>query len=170
MECLHCTRVHPELVEIIPTYRSGAVVDHSRDDWGVDVRGNSFTRDGNAQVPVLPGMSEVDEHSYFGGTVFPNAFVDITGTSVIVSFLQPKSADRTTVVTEYLFAPSTVAADDFDPSDIVEFSELVAGQDYRVCEMVQRGVGSKHFTAGVLSPKDELVIAWKDRYLATLGR
>jgi Rieske 2Fe-2S family protein len=162
--------VHPELVEIIPTYRSGAVVDHSRDDWGVDVRGNSFTRDGSAQVPVLPGMSEVDEHSYFGGTVFPNAFVDITGTSVIVSFLQPKAADRTTVVTEYLFAPSTVAADGFDPSDIVEFSELVAGQDYRVCEMVQRGVGSKHFTAGVLSPKDELVIAWKDRYRAALGQ
>jgi hypothetical protein len=47
---------------------------------------------------------------------------------------------------------------------------LVAGQDYRVCEMVQRGVGSKHFTAGVLSPKDELVIAWKDHYLAALGR
>jgi len=170
MECLHCTRVHPELVEIIPTYRSGAVVDHSRDDWGVEVRGNSFTRDGSAKVPVLPGMSEVDEHSYFGGTVFPNGFVDITGTSVIVSFLQPKAADHTTVVTEYLFAPSTVAADGFDPSDIVEFSELVAGQDYRVCEMVQRGVGSKHFTAGVLSPKDELVIAWKDRYRGALGR
>jgi hypothetical protein len=36
--------------------------------------------------------------------------------------------------------------------------------------MVQRGVGSQHFTAGVLSPKDELVIAWEQRYLEALGR
>jgi hypothetical protein len=36
--------------------------------------------------------------------------------------------------------------------------------------MVQRGVGSKHFTAGVLSPKDELVIAWNQRYRTALGR
>lgn len=168
LECLHCTRVHPELVEVMPIYRSGAVVDDTRHDGGVEVLGNSFTRSGTAKVPLLPGVRGIDEHSYYGGR-FPNAFVDVTGTSVIVSFLHPKAPDLTEVVAEYLFAPDTVVAADFDPSDILEFSELVAAQDFRVCEMVQRGVASQRFTSGALSPKDESVVAWIDWYLAARG-
>ncbi len=169
-ECLHCTRVHPELVEIVPVYRTGWVYDHERTDGGVTLKdlGNSFSRTGVSGLPVLPGLSELDAASYFGCTVFPNAFVDVTGTSAIVTTMYPAGPASTTVVTEYLFAPETIATAGFDPSEIVEFSELVAAQDYSVCERVQRGVSSSLFTSGVLTPKDDLVIGFVEHYRTTM--
>lgn len=164
LECLHCTRVHPELVDLVPTYRSGWNYDPSRADGGVQIGGDSFSHSGRSGLPLLPGVGGVDIDSYFGGTIFPNGFIDVTGTSAIVSFLHPRTPDRTDVVTEYLFAPDTVADGGFDPSPIVEFSELVARQDYGVCERVQLGVASSRFTRGVLSAKDDLVIDWDRRY------
>jgi glycine betaine catabolism A len=170
-ECLHCTRVHPELVEIVPIYRTGWVYDRERNDGGVTLanRGDSFSFTGTSTLPVLPGIDDVDAHSYYGCTMFPNAFVDVTGTSAIVTTMYPKGPALTHVVTEYMFAPSTITADSFDPSEIVDFSELVAAQDFSVCERVQRGVSSSAFTTGVLTPKDDLVIGFVGHYRATMA-
>lgn len=170
-ECLHCTRVHPELVDIVPAYRTGWVYDHSRPDGGVTLKndGNSFSRTGTSDLPLLPGISGDDARSYYGCTMFPNAFVDVTGTSAVVTTLFPNGARSTTVTMEYMFAPETIAAEGFDPSPIVEFSELVGAQDNLVCERVQLGVSSHAFTHGVLSPKDDLVIDITKHYLESRG-
>jgi Rieske 2Fe-2S family protein len=170
-ECLHCTRVHPELVDIVPVYRTGWVYDPARDDGGVTLRdgGTSFSLDGRSTLPLLPAMTDADATSYYGCTMFPNAFVDITGTSAIVSTMYPKGPTLTTVKMEYMFAPETIADPAFDPSPIVEFSELVGAQDYVVCEMVQQGVSSRLFTTGQLTTKDDLVIAFTEHYLRSRG-
>ena len=52
---------------------------------------------------------------------------------------------------------------------MVEFVELVAHQDYVVCERVQRGVRSRAFTHGVLAEKDALLDGFNARYLAERG-
>lgn len=170
-ECLHCTRVHPELVDIIPTYRDGWVLEDGRDDGGVTLRdgSTSLASGGHTVLPLLPGMSGIDATSYFGGTVYPNAFVDVSGTCVIVSTMFPIDATSTTVVAEYLFAPDTIDAADFDPTPVVDFNELVAAQDFAVCEGVQRGVSSPRFSGGVLTSKDKLVIHYTKRYLRARG-
>ena len=49
--------------------------------------------------------------------------------------------------------PEDVATDDFDPQPVVEFCELVAGQDYAVSERVQRGITSRGFSHGVYPAK-----------------
>ena len=41
---------------------------------------------------------------------------------------------------------------------------LVGNQDNAVCESVHRGVASKSFDHGVLSPKDEYVIWFTQHY------
>ena len=163
-ECLHCSVVHPELVNIVPLYKSGRVVDPERSDGGVSLRGNSFSATGRSSLPVLPHMRSEQAESYYGATVFPNMFIDVTGTSVIVSSLWPRSAGKTTVVVEYLFAGETIDADGFDPTEIVEFSELVGRQDYDVSERVQRGVSSRYFDHGVLAPQDHLIIDFLSTY------
>ena len=109
-ECLHCSWVHPELVDIVPVYKTGSVVDPARADGGVTIRGNSFSLTGRSKLPVLPHMPAEEAESYYGATVFPNMFIDVTGTSVIVSSMWPKGAGETTVVMEYLFAADTIAA------------------------------------------------------------
>jgi glycine betaine catabolism A len=77
-ECLHCSWVHPELVDIVPVYKTGSVVDPARSDGGVTIRGNSFCLTGRSSLPVLPHMPAEEAESYYGATVFPNMFIDVT--------------------------------------------------------------------------------------------
>jgi glycine betaine catabolism A len=167
-ECLHCPTVHPELVAIVPTYRSGSVTDESRDDGGVALGEGmtTFSHTGRSALPLLQGMDPVAANSYFGCVVFPNMFIDVTGTSAIATMLQARGPAHTRVVTEYLFTEYAISAPDFDPGEIVAFSELVAAQDYAVCERVQQGVSSKAFTHGILAAKDDLLHWFNERYLA----
>jgi Rieske 2Fe-2S family protein len=73
------------------------------------------------------------------------------------------------VVAEYLFAADDARSATFDPSPVVDFSELVGRQDYEICERVQRGVASKAFTTGILTEKDQLVGDFVAHYRATFA-
>jgi Rieske 2Fe-2S family protein len=169
-ECLHCPTVHPELVDVIPAYRKGWVFEDGRDDGGVTLASGGTYAPGVSTLPLLPAMTEVDATSVYGGTVFPNVMIDISGTSIIVTQLLPVSATQTRQVAWYLFHPDTINAPDFDPSGLVEFGELVGGQDNDVCERVQRGVSSQAFTHGVYPEKDKYVYEFNQRYLAERDR
>jgi len=170
-ECLHCPTVHPELVQVVPAFRKGSVYEKNRADGGVALAdgGTSFTATGRSSIPVMPGLDEHDQTSLYGCTVYPNMFIDVTGTGAISTILLPRDPGHTTVVTEYLFRPEAIADPGFDPSEIVDFVELVAHQDYVVCERVQRGVRSRAFTHGVLAEKDSLLESFNERYLAQRG-
>ena len=169
-ECLHCPTVHPELVQVAPTFGKGLVIEEGRDegDWGVSIAGGgvALTRTGTSELPVIPGLDDHDARSIYGACLFPNMFIDLTGTAVIAARLQPRGPAHTTIVTDYLFRPEVVEDPAFDPSDVVEFSELVAKQDYVVCERVQLGVRSRAFDHGVYAEKDALPYAFNQTYLA----
>jgi glycine betaine catabolism A len=166
-ECLHCPTVHPELSQVAPAFGKGLVVEPGRPDWGVSIVGGGFgyTATGTTTIPVMPGLDDHSASSMYGATVLPNMFIDLTGTVVIATRLQPRSAEHTTIVTDYLFRPEVVDSPGFDPSEVVDFAELVAHQDYVVCERVQLGVKSRAFTNGVYAEKDDLPYRFTQRYL-----
>lgn len=168
-ECLHCAVVHPELVDVIPVYRTGNVVDPDRDDELVELRtgARALTMDGETTLSPLPGIA--DAPVYSGVAFFPNLELDLTPTNLALTSLFPIAADRTVVVAEYLFAASDTERADFDPSPEVDFNELVGTQDFAVCEMVQRGVSSRSFAGGGLTAKDSYVIEFTQRYLDARG-
>ncbi len=168
-ECLHCAVVHPELVDVIPIYRTGHVVDPDRDDDIVDLRqgASALTLDGETHLSTLPGIAGTPEYS--GLAFFPNLEFDLTPTNLALTSLFPIAADATLVVAEYLFAADDVARPDFDPSPEVDFNELVGAQDFEVCEMVQRGVSSRAFAGGGLTAKDAYVTEFVARYLDIRG-
>ena len=168
-ECLHCAVVHPELVDVIPIYRTGHVVDPERDDDVVDLRqgATALTLDGETHLSTLPGISGSPEYS--GLAFFPNVEFDLTPTNLALTSLFPIAADKTLVVAEYLFAADDVDRSDFDPSPEVDFNELVGAQDFEVCEMVQRGVSSRAFAGGGLTAKDAYVTEFVARYLDIRG-
>jgi phenylpropionate dioxygenase-like ring-hydroxylating dioxygenase large terminal subunit len=80
--------------------------------------------------------------------------------------LWPLGPARTRVLTEWLFEPSTMARDDFDPRDAVDFMTRVARQDWDVCELVQKGVGSKVHRHGVYVPQETHAGKFKEWYLS----
>jgi Rieske 2Fe-2S family protein len=159
--------VHPELVAVVPAYKRGDVLEDGRDDGGVAIveGGTSLTRNGKSALPVMPGFDRHESTSIYSIYVFPNMFLDISPTNTLATCLHPRGPGQTTVVSEYLFRPEVVDEPGFDPSEIVEFNELVNRQDFAVCERVQRGVGSRAFTHGIYAAKDELPFAFSRRYL-----
>jgi Rieske 2Fe-2S family protein len=167
-ECLHCPAVHPELVALVPTYRKGLVIEDGRSDGGVSIAngGTSFTRSGHSSLPAMAGLDDQQANSIYAALVFPNLFIDISATSTVATRLEPLTPTCTRVVTEYLFPPESIADPSFDPTEIIEFNELVAHQDYVVCERAQKGVRSRAFTHGVYPEKDALPYAFDRRYLA----
>lgn len=167
-ECLHCPGVHPELVNLVPMYRSGQVVDLDRPDLGatLDDGYTTFTLSGTSDLPTLPGITELDCRTYWGYSILPNLMVNLVSTGVMVYTLYPRGPGHTTIVSEYLFRPETIEA--MGPevgNDMVEFLDLVSRQDWAVCERAQRGVRSRGFVRGVYPPQDELLHRFAQRYL-----
>lgn len=169
-ECLHCPGVHPELVALIPAYRTGASGE-DRDDYGVSLTAGSsaLTFSGTTRLPPLPGLSAEEATCYYGAYIFPNAMIDIAGPLATLTTIIPRAADRSTLITDYLFAPETIAREGFDPSDVIEFNELVLGQDNAICERVQRGVTSRAFRHGVYPDKDSGPYNFNQLYMTVLG-
>jgi glycine betaine catabolism A len=167
-ECLHCPTVHPELVAVAPAYKTGAVTEPERGDWGITMAngGTGYTKSGTTTLPLLPGLDERDATSMYGVSVFPNMMVDMTGTVAVATRLQPRGPAHTTVFMDYLFRPEVIDAPGFDPTEVVDFSELIARQDYEVCERAQLGVSSRAFTHGVYARKDALPWHFNQSYLA----
>jgi len=171
-ECLHCPTVHPELSAVAPTYGKGLVVEEGRRDWGVSIVGGGvgYTATGTTTVPVMPGIDQESASAMHGASLFPNMFIDLTGTVVIATRMQPRDAQHTTVFTDYLFRPEVIDDPAFDPSEVVDFAELVARQDWDVCERVQQGVRSRAFTHGVYAEKDRLPYKFTRTYLVARER
>lgn len=169
-ECLHCPKVHPELVKVIPIYRRGTMVE-SDGIWGNRlVEGaTSFTRSGRSSLPLLPGLTKEEQGVYNGMTIFPNLILDCFPDNVLYTILWPRAAERTEVTCGLLFDPSTIARQDFDASEIVEFHDLINRQDWGVCERAQKGQRSRGYRRGVYPPQDEYVYEFDQHYLRERG-
>jgi Rieske 2Fe-2S family protein len=170
-ECLHCPSVHPELSQIVPMFRKGMVFDPDRPDLGATLADGltTFTMTGTSTLPTLPGLTEVDRRTYWGYSIFPNVMMNLVSTGAMVYTLYPRGPARTTIVSEYLYRPEAIAEPGFDPSDMIEFLDLVSRQDWSVCERAQRGVASKGFVQGVYPPQDALLHRFAERYLGFRG-
>jgi Rieske 2Fe-2S family protein len=171
-ECLHCPTIHPELVQVVPLYRYGEVWDGETRDGGNEMRdgATSFTATGQSDLPRLPGLLAEDYGMYYGVFQFPNLMVNLHPDAVMSYLVYPRGPDRTTVVSEFLFRPETIAAPNFRPEPVVEMWDLISRQDWAVCERAQLGVSSRAFTGGVFSRKDRLLFDFNERWRREMGR
>jgi Rieske 2Fe-2S family protein len=171
-ECLHCPSIHPELVDVIPLFRFGEVWDEAiRDDGNQMIDGaTSFTRTGKGTLPGLPGLLDEDMGRYYGTYQFPNLALNLHPDCVMYYILYPDGPEHTTVVSEFLFRPETIARADFDPEPTVEFWDLISRQDWDVCERAQKGVHSRAYTGGVYPRQDRFLFWFNQEYRRALGR
>jgi Rieske 2Fe-2S family protein len=177
-ECLHCPGVHPEL-NALSDYRSGeAMVGEGNWCGGsmtlneqADTMGKGGGRAGSR--PAIDGLTDQDLRSVYYFALFPNALVSLHPDYLMLHTLWPREPGLTEVTCEWFFEPSTIARDDFDPSDAVEFWDLVNRQDWEVCELTQSGIGARGYTAGRYSSHEGDVHAFDamvaERYLRALG-
>jgi Rieske 2Fe-2S family protein len=172
-ECLHCPVIHPELVQVIPLFRFGEVWDGVTRDGGSDmVEGaRSFTMTGRSELPTLPGLLDEDLGRYYGAYHFPNLLLNVHPDCVMYYVGYPTGPAHTTIVSEYLFLPETIADPErFKPEPVVELWDLISKQDWEVCERAQIGVGSRAYTTGVYPRQDRYLFAFNETYRGRMGR
>ena len=171
-ECLHCPQVHPELVQVVPLYRMGEIWDEDKPQAGnAMVEGaTSFTQTGQSSLPKFPGLNDEDYGMYYGSFEFPNLMLNLHPDSVMYYIVLPHGPGSCTVISEFLFTPETIAADDFEPRPTVDFWDLISRQDWDVCSRAQTGVGSRAYSTGVYPKQDRLLFFFNQQYRKAMGQ
>ena len=153
-ECLHCPGVHPELNRL-SHYMSGDEYEGA----GAWCGGSMTLTEGaetmalrTAATPTAPpikGLSEKEQRDVLYFALFPNLLVSLHPDYVMVHTLWPRGAGRTEVVCEWYFEPETTARGrtSIRPTRS-SFWDMVNRQDWEVCELVQRGIGSRGHVPG----------------------
>jgi glycine betaine catabolism A len=155
-ECYHCGGVHPELCAVVPSFREagGADLDWSR---GIPHRegADTFTHSGTSVRRSFPGLDADEQVRHKGELVYPNLFLSAARDHVAAFILRPRGPEHTDITCHFLFEPHEIDKSGFDPSDSVDFWDLVNRQDWAVCEGVQNGINSRVHIQGYYAPMED---------------
>jgi len=161
-ECLHCPPAHPQLNRL-SHYMSGENDPPHRSYLGgrMDLKPGvaSLTMDGTTARRPLPGLGAADRRRVYYYAILPNLLLNLHPDYVMTFTLWPRACDLTEVVCEWHFHPEEMARSGFDPSDAVEFWDLTNRQDWELSGLAQRGIGSRAYTPGPYSNREELLFA-----------
>lgn len=169
-ECYHCGPVHPELCRIVPLFRKDGGADLPWED-GIPHKDGAytFTRDGTTNRRMIPGLSEAEQTKHFGELIYPNLFISMSSDHVAAFVLQPLGSERTMVECHFLFEPHAMQQADYDPSDAVEFWDLINRQDWEICERVQQGISSRVHKQGFCAPMEDLSLDIRNYVTERIG-
>jgi Rieske 2Fe-2S family protein len=171
-ECLHCPTLHPTLNKLShylsgeneplhPTYMGG------RMDLNEGVE--TMSMDGVCRRDRLPGLSPADRRRVYYYSVFPNFLIAPHPDYVLTHTLWPIAPARTRVICEWLVHPAERAKAGFDLSDVTSFWDMTNRQDWHVCELAQAGISSPAYRPGPYSNREDLLYAFDQFILRTLG-
>lgn len=156
-ECYHCAGVHPELCEVVPAFREngGAHLDWER---GIGHREGAFTftRSGTTNRRPFPSLNEDEQTRHKGELIYPNFLLSLSPEHAAAFYLYPQTPQHTRVICDFLFHPQAIAQPDFDPSDAVEFWDLINRQDWAICQRVQEGMRCRVHQFGYYAPMEDM--------------
>jgi Rieske 2Fe-2S family protein len=171
-ECYHCPPVHPALAKL-SHYRSGANDLRDGPVLGgymlINAPGGSLTLSGRLCGAPLGDLPEEERQRVYYYSVFPGFFLTVQPDFVMSTRLEPLAVDRTRVVCEWLFAPGSLAAPEFDPNDGVGIWDVTNREDWHMCELAQQGVSSRAYRPGLYSKEESLLAAFDREYRRSLG-
>ncbi len=155
-ECYHCGPVHPELSALVPAFKENGGSDL---DWerGIPHRegATTFTVSGETTRRSFPGLNEDEQVRHKGELVLPNLFLSLSRDHVTAYILLPTAANHCEIRCLFLFEAQEIDSPAFSPEDAVTFWDLINRQDWTICESVQRGMNSRVFEHGALSPMED---------------
>lgn len=171
-ECYHCPIVHPVLNQLTP-YR-----DSSNDLLEGPILGGpmrmsgeneSLTVSGRACAAPLGEVSGEDLQRVYYYVIFPNMLLSLHPDYVLVHHPQRQAPNRTRIVCDWLFHPDAMSQPAYDPSGAIEFWHMTNKQDWRVCELSQKGIASRVYTPGPYAELESMIAAFDREYLKALG-
>ncbi|TCP20725.1 Rieske 2Fe-2S family protein [Scopulibacillus darangshiensis] len=170
-ECYHCSSIHPELTDALPEFRSG-VGTQNRVGAGAFFKDGIeyFSLSGKGYRQKLKGLLPEDDRIYYGMTIVPHVFINLTPDHVITHRIFPVSPERSIVICDWLFDPDEMARDDFEPMDAVELFHRVNEQDFAACQWCHENMGSRAYeNGGILVPLEQHVSKFYNYVLGAIG-
>jgi glycine betaine catabolism A len=169
-ECYHCGAVHPELCEVVPAFRQQG---GNGLEWenGVPHKegATTFTWTGKTSREPFPGLNEDEKVRHKGELIYPNLMMSLACEHVAAFMLWPTSPQKTKVICDFLFHPSEMKKPSFNPSDSVDFWDLVNRQDWEICKRVQQGISARVHEFGYYAPMEDLSLDIRRYVLDRLG-
>jgi glycine betaine catabolism A len=170
-ECYHCAGVHPELCEVVPAFKEqgGAHLDWDR---GIDHKDGAFTftRSGTTNRQPFPTLDEDERTRHKGELIYPNVMLSLSPEHAATFYLWPLDSGHTRIICDFLFDPEEMARPDFDPTDAVEFWDLINRQDWAICQRVQLGMQCRVHEFGYYAPMEDLSLDIRRYVCERLGQ
>lgn len=170
-ECYHCSTIHPELTSALPEFKSG-IGTQNQPGLGATFREDleAFSISGKGDRPMLKGLLPEDDRLYYGMTIVPHVFINLTPDHVIVHHIIPLTPERSLVICDWLFDPEEMEKPDFEPMDAVEMFHRVNEQDFMACQWCQENMTSKAYqNGGILVPIESHVAKFYNYVLDSIG-
>ncbi len=121
---------------------------------------------GKSRRNPLPGLAEADRRHVYFYVLLPNLMLSLHPDYVLTHVLRPIACDRTEILCDFLAHPDEVARPGFDLADVIDFWDLTNRQDSHVSELTQLGIGSRAYSPGPYSDREDLLYAL-DRIVAS---
>ena len=154
-ECYHCSSIHPALCKVSPP-DSGEDIEPTGLWCGGTMElmdhAETMSFDGVSHGVRIPGIDdELARQVYYMG-LMPNLLISTHPDYVMTHRLVPLSPNRSFIECEWLFPPEAFELAGFDPAYAVDFWDVTNREDWAACEAVQRGIESRGYRQGPLSP------------------
>ncbi|MFN3261915.1 MAG: aromatic ring-hydroxylating oxygenase subunit alpha [Pikeienuella sp.] len=169
-ECLHCPGVHPALSALVPIYGRGIMEREDDPAWrdhGPDAPpaltgrlregAESWTEDGRAAGPRLPGLADDDAaRGQTYAVILPSFFMVGHVDHARPVRVLPLGPGRTRLEATWLAPPDA----GIDGPALAAFAKRVMAEDAAACEGNQRGLRAAPFEAGVLMQEEYEIAAF----------
>jgi len=169
-ECYHCGALHPELCEVVPAFRQQG---GSGLEWenGIPHKegATTITWTGKTSREPFPGLDDAEKVRHKGELIYPNLMLSLACDHVAAFTLWPSGPRHTKVTCDFLFHPAEMKKPSFDPSDSMDFWDLVNRQDWEICKRVQQGIGARAHAFGFYAPMEDLSLDIRRYVLDRLG-
>jgi Rieske 2Fe-2S family protein len=171
-ECYHCPLVHPQLDKLSPSDSGRNDLDEGPILGGYSemrAGGMSLTTTGRSARPPLGSVGGADLARSYYYTIFPSLLLSLHPDYVMLHIVRPLAPNRTAVACRWLFDAHVMADPAFDPTDAVEFWDLINRQDWHVNERTQAGIESRAYRSGPYANQEGLLAAFDQYYLERMS-
>ena len=98
--------------------------------------------------PVIPALRGEDLRRVYYVWMWPNLLFSINPDYVRALQVWPIDEGHSRIDYDVFFHRDAIAQPKFDPSDVVDFADLIVREDIRPCELQQEGMRSRGYIPG----------------------
>jgi Rieske 2Fe-2S family protein len=166
LECYHCPAVHPELVRLVPVYRSGYMayadagleVDPARPGAMLRPGAVTWSSDGGTDLPWFAGLGPADaERGMTFVTLPPTLFLVAHVDYLRMVRVLPLGPEETELTVDWYVHRDVVGHPALDVGQLTAFASQVVSEDARACELNQAGIRCGRHRGGVLLQVEDYV-------------